>query len=85
MTEEFFLLVQENAAHLHDDALLTRDEIRALAGATSYERCRKSVNLIFALSTIAGLALGVSGVADPALLLAISSGISLIYNGDRDT
>jgi len=81
MTEDFFLLVRENAAHLYEDALLTPEEIRELSGRTFYERCRKSINLIFALSTIAGLALGVSGVADPALLLAIASGISLIYGG----
>lgn len=82
MTAEFFLLVQENAAHLREDALLTQEEIRELAGHTFYERCQKSINLIFALSTIAGLALDVSGVADPAMLLAIASGISLIYDGD---
>lgn len=79
MTADFFLLVRENAAHLYEDALLTQKEIKELSGHTFYERCQKSINLIFALSTIAGLALGVSGVADPALLLAIASGISLIY------
>lgn len=84
MTAEFFLLVRENAAHLYEDALLTREELRELAGRTFYERCQKSINLIFALSTIAGLALGVNGVADPILLLAIASGISLIYDGDID-
>lgn len=84
MTAEFFLPVRENAAHLYEDALLTPDEIRELSGRTFYERCQKSINLIFALCTIAGLALGVSGVADPALLLAIASGISLIYGGDAD-
>lgn len=83
ITKDFLLLVQENAIHLHDDALLTDEEIHALAGSTFSERCRKSVNLIFALSTIAGLALGFSGLSDPALLLAIASGISLIYDGDR--
>lgn len=82
MTADFFLLVQENAAHLREDALLTQEEICELAGHTFYERCQKSINLIFALSTIAGLALGISGVADPAMLLAIASGISLIYDGD---
>lgn len=84
MTAEFLLLVRENAAHLEEDALLTPEEIRALSGHTFYERCRKSINLIFALSTIAGLAPGVSGVADPAPLLGIASGISLIYNGDAE-
>jgi len=82
MTADFFLLVRENTAHLYEDALLTPEEIRELSGRTFYERCRKSINLIFALSTIAGLALGVSGVADPAMLLAIASGISLIYGGE---
>lgn len=85
MTAEFFLLVRENAAHLYEDALLTREEIKELSGRTFYERCQKSINLIFALSTIAGLALGVSGVADPALLLAIASGISLIYGAEDGT
>lgn len=85
MTVEFFLLVRENAVHLYEDALLTREEIKELSGRTFYERCQKSINLIFALSTIAGLALGVSGVADPALLLAIASGISLIYGTEDET
>ncbi len=79
MTEDFLLLVLENATHLREDAMLTPEEISRFSGQTFFERCRKSINLIFALSTIAGLALGVSGVADPALLLAIASGVSLIY------
>lgn len=79
MTEDFLLLVLENATHLCEDAMLTEEELLHFSGQTFFERCRKSINLIFALSTIAGLALGVSGVADPALLLAIASGISLIY------
>lgn len=79
MTADFLLLVRENAVHLVEDGLLTPEEIKELSGRSFFERCRKSINLIFALSTIAGLALGVSGVADPAMLLAIASGISLIY------
>lgn len=79
MTPEFLLLVQENAVHFYEDALLTDEEIKAMSGTCFYERCRKSINLIFALSTIAGLALGTSQVADPALLIAIAGGISLMY------
>lgn len=81
--EDFLLLVREQARHLYEDALLTREEIAVLAGRTFQERCKKSINLIFALSTIAGLALGVSNAADPAMLLAIAGGISLIYGEDE--
>lgn len=79
MTAEFLNLVHENAVHLHEDALLTREELRELSGKDFYERCHKSINLMFALSSIAGLALGVSGTADPALLIAIAGGISLLF------
>jgi len=84
ITADFLLLVRENSTHLYEDALLTPQEIEALSGHSFYERCRKSVNLIFALSTIAGLALGISNMADPAMLLAIASGISLIYGKNDD-
>lgn len=79
MTADFLNLVHENAVHFHEDALLTEEEIRELSGKDFYERCYKSINLLFALSSIAGLALGVSGVADPALLIAIAGGISLMF------
>ncbi|MCD8341720.1 MAG: hypothetical protein LUC87_06165 [Clostridiales bacterium] len=79
---EFLGLVHDNAVHLYEDALLTEEELAELSGQTFYERCRKSINLIFALSTIAGLSLGVSGVADPALLIAIAGGISLMFGKD---
>ncbi len=82
ITAEFLNLVHDNAVHLYEDALLTAEEIEEMSGQTFYERCRKSINLIFALSTIAGLSLGVSGVADPALLIAIAGGISLMFGKD---
>lgn len=83
MTEDFLLLVRENAMHLCEDALLTPEELKEFSGNSFFERCRKSINLIFALSSIAGLALGVSGVADPALLIAIAGGVSLILGIDH--
>lgn len=82
ITADFLQLVHENAVHLHEDALLTEEEMAELSGQTFYERCGKSINLIFALSTIAGLSLGVSGAADPALLIAIAGGISLMFGKD---
>ncbi|MCD8127666.1 MAG: hypothetical protein LUD82_09580 [Clostridiales bacterium] len=81
-TAEFLQLVHENAVHLYEDALLTEEDLAELSGQTFYERCRKSINLMFALSTIAGLSLGVSGVADPALLIAIAGGVSLMFGKD---
>ena len=84
MTPEFLLLVQENATHLVEDALLSADEVKAMSGSSFYERCRKSINLIFALSTIAGLALGISSVTDPALLIAIAGGVSLMFGGTQE-
>ena len=83
MTAEFLSLVQENALHFYEDALLTPEEIRELSGKNFYERCKKSINLMFALSSIAGLALGISGVADPALLIAIAGGVSLMFGEEQ--
>lgn len=83
MTSEFLLLVQENAVHLYEDALLTSEEIQELSGKDFYERCKKSINLIFALSSIAGLGLGISSVADPALLIAIAGGLSLMFGKEE--
>lgn len=84
ITGDFLLLVRENAKHFYEDALLTPEDIEALSGRDFYERCRKSVNLIFALSTIAGLALGVSGISEPAFLLAIAGGMSLMFDGSGE-
>lgn len=83
MTGDFLLLVQENAIHFYEDAVLTQEDLKEMAGKDFYERCKKSINLIFALSTIAGLALGVTGVAEPALLLAIAGGVSLMFGEDN--
>lgn len=79
LSAEFLLTVRENAKHLRDDALLTAEEIEALSGKDFYERCKKSINLMFALSTVAGLALGVSGITEPAYLIALAGGISLMF------
>lgn len=83
MDADFILLVREHVISLCEDALLTPEEIRAFSGNSFFERCSKSINLIFALSTIAGLALGVSGVADPAQLIAIAGGASLVLGLDN--
>lgn len=83
MTADFLQLVYENAVHFYEDALLTEEEIRELSGKDFFERCKRSINLIFALSSIAGLALGISSVADPALLIAIAGGVSLMF-GRKD-
>lgn len=83
MTEDFLLLVRENTMHLCEDALLTSEELKGFSGSSFYERCGKSINLIFALSSIAGLALGVSSVAEPAMLIAIAGGVSLILGIDH--
>ena len=82
ITEEFLMLVHENALHFYEDALLTPEDMEIFSGRDFYERCRKSINLVFALSTIAGLALGVEGVAEPAFLIAVASGMSLIIGQD---
>lgn len=77
-TADFLLTVRDNVRHLREDALLTADEIRELSGKDFYERCKKSINLLFALSTVAGLALGVSGITEPAYIIAMAGGISLM-------
>lgn len=80
MTADFLLLVRDSTEHLCNE-LLTQEEIRELSGDSFYERCRKSINMIFALGTIAGLVMGVSSLTDPALLIAIAGGVSLMFGG----
>ena len=79
ITADFMRAVRTNAAHLHDDALLTPEDMRMFDGATFMDRCRKSINTMFALGCIAELALGYGGVAEPVYLIAIAGGISLMY------
>lgn len=62
---------------------LNWDAVKGLFDEKDFESCRKSINLIFALSTIAGLALGISDVADPAMLIAIAGGASLVLGVDH--
>lgn len=83
LTADFLMLVRQNAMHLCEDAILTPEEIRAFSGNSFYERCKKSINLVFALSSIAGLALNVSGVAEPAMLIAIAGGVTLVLGVDH--
>lgn len=81
MTADFLLLIRDSMEHLCKE-LLTQEEIRELSGSGFYERCRKSINMIFALGTIAGLVMGVSNLTDPALLIAIAGGVSLMFGGE---
>lgn len=83
MSADFLLLIRENAMHLCEDALLTPEELKEFSGNSFFDRCRKSINLIFALSSIAGLAMGVNGVAEPTMLIAIAGGVSLIPGIDQ--
>lgn len=85
ITADFMRAVRTNAAHLHDDALLTPEDMQMFAGATFMDRCRKSINTLFALGCIAELVLGYGGVAEPAYLIAIAGGISLIYETPVNT
>ncbi len=79
ITADFLQAVRTNAAHLHDDDLLTQEDMKTFSGASFMERCHKSINTLFAMGCIAELALGDGGVAEPAYLIAIAGGISLIY------
>lgn len=78
ITEEFLLAVREHTLRLRDDGLLSEEDITALSGQDFFERCRKSVNLVFALGTVAGLAMNADALADPAFLVAVAGGISLM-------
>lgn len=78
ITEEFLSAVQEHTLRMRDDGLLSEKDIAALSGQDFFERCRKSVNLVFALGTIAGLAMNAEVATDPAFLIAVAGGISLI-------
>ncbi len=78
ITEEFLLAVREHTLRLRDDGLLSEEDITALSGQDFFERCRKSINLVFALGTVAGLAMNADALTDPAFLVAVAGGISLV-------
>lgn len=78
ITAEFLLAVREHILRLHDDGLLSEEDVAALSGQDFFERCRKSVNLVFALGSIAGLAMNADALTDPAFLVAVAGGISLM-------
>lgn len=78
ITEEFLLAVREHTLRLRDDGLLSEEDIAALSGQDFFERCRKSVNLVFALGSVAGLAMNADALTDPAFLVAVAGGISLM-------
>ncbi len=68
------------------------DAVRELFEDKDYESCSQKLARYgitttkehFALSSIAGLALGISGVADPALLIAIAGGVSLMFGETQE-
>lgn len=78
ITAEFLLAVREHTLRLRDDGLPGEEDIKALSGADFFERCHKSINLIFALGAVAGLAMGADTLTDPAFLVAVAGGVSLI-------
>lgn len=78
ITADFLLAVREHTLRLRDDGLLSAEEIAELAGMDYFGRCRKSINLVFALGTIAGLATGSNVLTDPAFLIAIAGGLGLM-------
>lgn len=79
ITADFLQAVNEEAATLREDTFLTDKDIAALAGESFEERCSKSINLIFALSAIIGLNNGLALSAEPAQLIAVAAGISLMF------
>ncbi len=85
ITADFLLSVRTNAAHLHDDDLLTQEDMQMLSGLSFMESCHKSINTLFAMRCIAELALGDGGVVEPAYLIAIAGGISLVYESPINT
>lgn len=78
VTGEFLLAVREHTLRLRDDGLLSEEDIKALSGQDFFERCRKSVNLVFALGSVAGLAMNADALTEPAFLIAVAGGISLM-------
>ena len=78
ITAEFLLAVREHTLRLRSDGLLSEADVAALSGQDFFERCRKSVNLVFALGSVAGLAMNADALTDPAFLVAVAGGISLM-------
>ena len=85
ITADFLETLSLNAMHLRDDGILTEEDFKAMCGKNFWERCSKSINIVFAMSCITELILGlgaddctVEGATEPAFLIAIASGISLL-------
>lgn len=78
ITAEFLLAVREHTLRLRSDGLLSEEDVAALSGQDFFERCRKSVNLVFALGSVAGLAINADALTDTAFLVAVAGGISLM-------
>ena len=76
--EDFLMLVMEYIRHLREDALLTDEELQNLSGISFYERCKNSINLVLALNTIIGLAIGFEHTAQPAHMIAAAGWASLV-------
>lgn len=82
ITADFLDTLRINAAHLNDDGILTQEDIKAMKGDDFWERCSKSLNIVFAMSCITKLVLGLDetseeNASEAAFLIAIASGISL--------
>lgn len=84
ITADFLETLSINAVHLRDDGILTEEDYKAMEGKNFWERCSKSINIVFAMSCITELILGlgmedltVAGATEPAFLIAVASGLSI--------
>ena len=71
----FLSMLRENVSGLVEDGLL---DIRDLSGKDFWERCEASLNLLAAMSALVELQLKLSGAMNPAFLIAMAGGVSLL-------
>lgn len=75
VTPGFLAMLRENVSGLVEDGLLN---IEDFAGKDFWERCEASLNLLAAMSALVELQLKLDGAMNPAFLIAMAGGVSIL-------
>ena len=79
ITPQFIAILRDNAAHLVEDGVLSREDVGPLVGHNFFDRCHSALNTLMAMSAITELKLHLEGAVNPAYMIAIAGGVSLAY------
>lgn len=75
VTPGFLAMLRENVSGLVEDGLLN---IEDFAGKDFWQRCEASLNLLAAMSALVELQLKLAGAMNPAFLIAMAGGVSIL-------